>query len=72
MKYYQQNLAKLAESMTEQEKKKIKTESKKFIEKHKYFARRPKLDFRLHVRRKEGNPLRNANLSRFLRYSTTK
>ena len=38
MKYYQQNLAKLAESMTEQEKKKIKTESKKFIEKYKYFA----------------------------------
>ena len=31
MKYYQQSLAKLAENMTDEEKEKIKTESKKFI-----------------------------------------
>ena len=31
-------MAKLAESMTEQEKENIKIESKKFIEKHSYFG----------------------------------
>ena len=39
MKYYQQSLAKLAESMTEEEKEKIKNELKNFIEKHDYFAK---------------------------------
>ena len=38
MKYYQQSLAKLAKSMTDQEKEKIKSESKKFIKKHYYFG----------------------------------
>ena len=38
MIYYQQSLAKLAESMTELEKEKIKSESKKFIEKDHYFG----------------------------------
>ena len=38
MKYYQQSLAKLAESMTAGEKGKPKEESKRFIEKHDYFG----------------------------------
>ena len=38
MIYYQQSLAKLAESMTELEKENIKSESKKFIEKDDYFG----------------------------------
>ena len=32
LKYYQQSLAKLAEIMTEKEKEKIKSESKRFME----------------------------------------
>ena len=39
MKYYQQSLAKLAESMTDEEKEKIKTESKSFILRDDYFCR---------------------------------
>ena len=38
MKYYQQSLVKPAESMTDQEKEKFQSESKKFIEKHHYFG----------------------------------
>ena len=38
MKYYQQSFAKLAESMTDEEKEKNKSESKKFIKKHYYFG----------------------------------
>ena len=39
MKYYQQSLAKLEESMTDEEKEKIKKESKKFSLKHNYFGK---------------------------------
>ena len=39
MKYYQQSLVKLAESMTEEEQEKIKTESKKFILRHNSFCK---------------------------------
>lgn len=38
MNYYQQSLAKLVESVTEQKKEKIKSESKNFIKKDQYFA----------------------------------
>ena len=38
MKYYQQSLTKLAESMTDQVNEKIKSESKKLIKKHYYFG----------------------------------
>ena len=38
MKYYQQSLAKLAESMMAGEKGKLKKESKRFIKKHDYFG----------------------------------
>ena len=39
MKYYQQSLAKLAESMINQNKEKIENESKKLIERHDYFGK---------------------------------
>ena len=39
MKYYQQSLAKLEESMTDEEKEKIKKESKKLSLKHNYFGK---------------------------------
>ena len=39
MKHYQQSLAKLAESMTNQDKEKIENESKKLIERHDYFGK---------------------------------
>ena len=38
IKYYQQSLAKLPESLTIEEEEKIKKESKRFIEKHDYFG----------------------------------
>ena len=38
MNYYQQSLAKLVESVTEQKKEKIKSESKNFIKKDQYFG----------------------------------
>ena len=39
MKYYQQSLAELAESMTVEEKERIKTRSKNFILRHDYFCK---------------------------------
>ena len=38
IKYYQQSLANLAESVTDQEKEKNKSESKRFIKKYQYFG----------------------------------
>ena len=66
MKYYQQSLAKLAESMTDEEKEKIKTESKNFILRDDYFCRafffiknRSGIDIRTYVLGKRRNSLRN-------------
>ena len=37
MKFYQQSLEKLAETVTESKKEKINTECKNFLQKHQYF-----------------------------------
>ena len=79
MKYYQQSLEKLAETMTSEEKEKIKRESKIFILRHNYFCRvsfslkkRTTMDFGLSLLRKRSNSIRNDKLVRFFKYCTNR